>query len=241
MNLSEDLSRRWTTVLPGMYLFATPWIFGGSEYSAASANAWLVGAFLIVAVRRTLTLFGPQTAEVVKAGVGAWLLASPFVLGFVGSSAAWNAWLVGALTIAFVDLPTAAFALVTLAVCLRRTQVRLRVRRISPQKILCCPAPEEPPGPGRLCWQIVERSHQIRDALRRDPPEPQIEACILGHAACMHDLTLLLELIAVQRRKSGPVRRRRLGLLRWAATRSVHRAGEAFPRAVGTSQRSGPR
>ena len=40
-------------------------------------------------------------------------------------------------------------------------------------------------SPGRLCWRIVERSHEIYDALRQLPSEAQVEACILGHAACV--------------------------------------------------------
>lgn len=241
MKASVGPSRKWATVLLGAYLLATAWVFGGPGYDAALANAWLVGAFLIVAALRTPTLFGPQSAEAIKAGVGAWLLASPFVLGFAGSSAAWNAWLVGGLTIASADAQASAFALLTLAVRLRALLLRLRVRLLSPQKIVGYQGHEEPPGPGRLCWQIVERSHQIRDALRRNPSEAQVEACILGHAACVQDLTSLLELVAVRLRKSGPVRQRPLMLLRWAATRSVDRAGEAFPKAMGASQRSGPR
>ncbi|MGH3148337.1 MAG: SPW repeat protein [Rubrobacter sp.] len=182
-----------------------------------------------------------RTAEVFKAGLGTWLLASPFVLGFVGSWAAWNAWIVGVLAIAFADVPTIAFALVILAASLRRARLRFRVRRLSPQKIVGYEGPEEPPSPGRLCWHIVERSHQIHDALRRHPSEAQVEACILGHAACMHDLTSLIELIADRLPKSGPLRRRGLGLVRWAATCSIRRAGEAFPEALGISQRSGSR
>jgi hypothetical protein len=237
--------RSWATVLLGVYLFATPWTFGTSGYAAspanASANAWAVGVCLVVATWRVPIVSGPRTAEVIKAGAGAWLLASPFVLGFAGSLSAWNAWIVGGLTIAFADVPGIAFALVILAASLRRAGLRLRARRLSPQKIIGYEGPEEPPNPGRLCWHIVECSHQIHEALRRHPSEAQVEACILGHAACMHDLTSLIELSADRLPKSGPLRRRKLGLVRWAAIRSVHRAGDAFPGAPGISQRSASR
>jgi hypothetical protein len=198
-----------------------------------------VGVCLVGATLRVPIVSGPLTAEVMKAGIGVWLLASPFVLGFAGSGVAWNAWIVGALTIAFADAPGIAFALVILAASLRRARLRCRARRLSPEKIVAYEGPEEPPSPGQLCWHIVERSHQIHDTLRRHPSEAQVEACILGHAACMHDLTSLTELIAGQLPKSGPLRRRRLGLARWAATRSIRLAAEAFPKALGVSQRSG--
>jgi hypothetical protein len=116
--------RKWATALLGVNLFAVPWAFGdlgNTVISAnASTNAWVVGVCLVVATWRVPIVSGPQTAEVIKAGVGAWLLASPFVLGFAGSLSAWNAWIVGVLTIAFTDVPRVAFALVILAASLRR-------------------------------------------------------------------------------------------------------------------------
>ena len=233
--------RKWATVLLGVYLFAVPWAFGDLGDTVSSANAWVVGVCLVVATWRVPIVSGPRSAEVIKAGIGAWLLASPFVLGFAGSLSAWNAWIVGVLTIAFTDVPRVAFALMILAASLRRARLLFRVRRLSPQKIIGCEGPGEQPSPGRLCWRIVECSHQIHETLRRHPSEAQVEACVLGHAACLHDLTSLIELIADRLPKSGPLRRRRLGLLRWAAARSIHRAGEAFPGALGTSQRSASR
>ena len=225
----------------GVYLFATPWTFGTSGYAASQENAWVVGVCLVVAAWRVPIVSGPQTAEVIKAGLGAWLLASPFVLGFAGSWTAWNAWFVGVLTIALADVLAVAFALVILAASLRMAHLRFRVRLLCPQKIVGYEGPEGPASPGRLCWHIVERSHQIHETLRQHPSKTRVEACILGHAACMHDLTLLIELITEQLPKSGPLRQRTLWLVRWAATRSIRRAAEAFPEALGISQRSGSR
>lgn len=241
MKASVSGRRQWPTVVLGVYLFATPWAFGASGYAASQANAWVVGVCLVVATWRVPIVSGPQAAEVIKAGLGAWLLASPFVLGFAGSWSASNAWMVGVLTITFADGPAVAFALVILAASLRMAHLRFRVRLLCPQKIVEYEAPEGPASPGRLCWHIVERSHQIHEALRQHPSKTQVEACILGYASCMHDLTSLIELIGEQLPKSGPLRQRKLGLVRWAATRSVRRAGEAFPEALGISQRSGSR
>jgi SPW repeat len=233
--------RKWAIAFFGVYLFASPWIFSVSE-KASSSNTWVVGVCLVVATLQVPVVSGPLAAELVRVGLGAWLLASPSVLGFAGSGAtAWNAWIVGVLAIAFADARRIAFAPVILAASLRRTRLRFRSRLLSPQKIVGYEGPEEPASPGRLGWHIVERSHQIHETLRRHPSEAQVEACILGHAACMHDLTTLTGLIADRLPKSGPLRRRKLGLVRWAATRSIRRAGEAFPEALGISQRSGSR
>lgn len=232
--------RAWATLLIGGYLVSAPWILGASGDEVRATNAWVAGICVATAALwALLDEAGPRAGELTRVGIGVWLLASPFVLGFAGSGMAWNAWIVGALTIAFVDVPRIAFALVILAASLRRARLRFRVRRLSPEKIVGYEGSEEPASPRRLCWHIVERSHQIHETLRRHPSEAQVEACILGHAACMQDVTALIELIAGRLPKSGPLQRRELGLVRWAATRSIRRSGEAFPEALGISQRSG--
>jgi hypothetical protein len=75
--------RKWTTVLLGAYLFMAPWIFGTSEDEASSANAWIVGAWIVgacivVVTLRVQSVSGPRAAELIKVGLGAWLLTSPF-------------------------------------------------------------------------------------------------------------------------------------------------------------------
>lgn len=239
-------AKRWrdrATLIIGGYLISTPWIFGASGDEPISTNAWVVGICLVLVALRALLEAGPRAGELTRIGIGFWLLASPFALGFAGSVMAWNAWAVGALTIAFAialaDVPRIAFTPVILAASLRRARLRSRVRRLSPQKIVGYERPEEPPSPGLLCWHIVECSDQIHGALRRNPSEAQVEACTMGHAACMRDLATLIGLIAEYLPKSGPVQRRKLGLVRWAATRSTHRAGEALLKALGIAQRSG--
>ena len=91
--------RNWAAVLLGAYLFIAPWIFGTFGDEASSANAWIVGTCIVVATLRVPIVSGPRAAELIRVGLGAWLLASPFALGFAGSAAAWNAWVVGALTL----------------------------------------------------------------------------------------------------------------------------------------------
>ena len=69
--------RKWTTVLLGAHLFKAPWIFGIFETEASSANAWIVGACIVVAPLRLPVVAGPRTAELIKVGLGAWLLVLP--------------------------------------------------------------------------------------------------------------------------------------------------------------------
>ena len=84
MKVFTPRRRNWATVLLGAYLFIAPWI---------------VGTCIVVATLRVPIVSGPRAAELIRVGLGAWLLASPFVLGFAGSATAWNAWVVGALTL----------------------------------------------------------------------------------------------------------------------------------------------
>jgi hypothetical protein len=225
-------------MLIGAHLFACPLVFGTPGQAASSANAWIAGVCLVVLATLCVPdASGPHTAEIARAGVGAWLLASPFALDFAGSWAAWNAWVAGALAIYLADVPSIAFALVLLAASLHRARKRYRARRLTLQNIVRYGGAKEPASPGLICRHIVERSCQIRKTLRRNPSPVQAEACILGLAACMDDLTSLIGLIAERLPKSGPVRRRKLGLIRWAATCAIDRAAEAFPEALGLSRR----
>ena len=52
---------------------------------ASSANAWIVGTCIVVATLRVPIVSGPRAAELIKVGLGAWLLALPFALGFAVS------------------------------------------------------------------------------------------------------------------------------------------------------------
>lgn len=62
--------RKWTTVLLGAYLFTAPWILGISGAEASWANAWIVGACIVVATLRVPIVSGPRAAELIKVGLG---------------------------------------------------------------------------------------------------------------------------------------------------------------------------
>ena len=85
MKVFTPMWRKWATVLLGASLFIAPWIFGSFVDGASSANAWIVGACIVVATLRVPIVSGPRAAELIKVALGAWLLASPFALGFAGS------------------------------------------------------------------------------------------------------------------------------------------------------------
>ena len=84
-----------------------------------------------------------------------WLLASPFALGFAGSGAAWNAWIVGALILALADTLSLAFDFLS---WIDSQKMRYQARKISPEKLLLYGEREEHMHPERLCRHIVECS-----------------------------------------------------------------------------------
>jgi SPW repeat-containing protein len=97
----------WTNLVFGLWVFASPWalqhpmITGASEGAASGAmwNLWIVG--VAVATLALIALFAFQAwEEWVNVTLGAWLLVSPWLLGF--SSAAlltWNAVIMGVLIV----------------------------------------------------------------------------------------------------------------------------------------------
>ncbi len=154
--------RKWATVLLGVYLFIAPWIFGTAEDGASSANAWIVGVCIVAVTLRVPIVSGPRAAELIKVGLGAWLLVSPFALGFAGSGATWSAWIVGALILALADTLSLTFDFLS---WLHMHELRYQVCTITPERLILCARPERSISPEQLCWQIVECSYQIRRTL----------------------------------------------------------------------------
>jgi hypothetical protein len=90
MTIYERLFAYWQdslTFLLGAVLFFSPWLFGFEAHAAAALNAHVVGA--VLAVMALMALFAFQTWEEWVSGLlGAWLVISPWVLGFSGSNTA---------------------------------------------------------------------------------------------------------------------------------------------------------
>jgi hypothetical protein len=221
--------RKWVTVLLGTYLFIAPWILGTVGDEASSVNAWIVGACIVVATLRVPIVSGPRAAELIRVGLGAWLLASPFALGFAGSSAAWNAWIVGALILTLADTLSLAFDFLS---WIHAQKLCFQVRRISSEKLLRYGEQEEHMHPERLCRQIVESSYEIRRTLLGQTSGVEVGMCVLGYRACVDKRITLDRLIDKELPESGPVRRLRLAIARRQAAHSLVRAREVIPPGV---------
>jgi hypothetical protein len=220
---------KWVTVLLGTYLFIAPWILGTVGDKASSVNAWIVGACIVVATLRMPIVSGPRAAELIRVGLGAWLLASPFVLGFAGSSAAWNAWAVGALILALADTLSLTFDFLS---WLHAQKVRYQAHTISPEKLLRYGEREKHVPPERLCRHLVECSYEIRRTLLGHTSGVEVGMCVLGYRACLNGGITLNRLIDKELPESGPIRRLRLEMIRRQAAHSLARAREVIPPGV---------
>lgn len=92
-----DFAKKITTlwqdsinVLLGLWLVAAPWVLGYTAETYAAWNAWGVGvAIAIVAV--ALIVSYQAWAEWINVALGAWLVTSPWALGYAGLEwAVWN-------------------------------------------------------------------------------------------------------------------------------------------------------
>ncbi len=221
--------RKWATVLLGAYLFVAPWILGTSGDRASSANAWIVGACIVAATLRVPVVSGPRAAELIRIGLGAWLLASPVALGFGRSGAGWSAWTVGALILALADTLSLAFDSLS---WMHAQRLRYQARRISPEKLVRYGEQEEPMSPEQLCWHLVECSYEIRRTLLGQISGAEVRTCVLGYRACLNGGIALNRLIDKELPGSGPLRRLRLEMIRRQAAHSLARAREVIPPGV---------
>jgi hypothetical protein len=91
----------WVNVMFGVWLITSPWFFTvAGDDKAAVWSAWIVGA--AIASLAFFAMYKPavggDTAGII---LGAWLLASPWMLGFAGTPAAMNAVIIGLLVIGY--------------------------------------------------------------------------------------------------------------------------------------------
>jgi len=143
---------------------------------------------------------GVRAAELIRVGLGAWLLASPFALGFAGSSAARNARIVGALVLTLADILSLAFDFLS---WLHAQELHYQVGRISPEKCLRYGEGEEHMAPERLCWHIGECSYEIRRTLLGQTSGVEVSMCLLGYRTCLNAGIRLNRLIDNELPESG--------------------------------------
>jgi uncharacterized membrane protein HdeD (DUF308 family) len=96
--------RRWqdyATIILGVVLFVTPFVFGDTSQGTAATTAYILGALLVLGGLLAAAMREANNAEYVPVILGVITFISPFVFGFTAVTAiAWAAWIVGVLTVA---------------------------------------------------------------------------------------------------------------------------------------------
>jgi hypothetical protein len=90
----------WINLVFGAWLFFSPWLLQYATVGTASWNSFIFGVAIVVFA--VWALFVPRTwEELTNFVLGAWLIISPWVLGFsMDKLATWNLVVVGAVVAA---------------------------------------------------------------------------------------------------------------------------------------------
>lgn len=75
--------------LLGFALFTSPFVLGYSAEQTPAWNAYLVGAIIAILALATIFAFNAWE-ELANAALGAWLVISPWIMGFSGHATATN-------------------------------------------------------------------------------------------------------------------------------------------------------
>jgi hypothetical protein len=94
--------------MAALWFFVSPWAYFGVSDQGSAWNAWIVGAFMVLAsLVRVLQPEGTSSFSTVNAVLSIWVLVSPFVFGY----AAHTAHLINTLTIGAVTLSCSILSL----------------------------------------------------------------------------------------------------------------------------------
>jgi SPW repeat-containing protein len=89
----------WTNLAFGLWVFVAPWVLQQSATAGDGAvwNSWIVGVAVAALALAAMFAFNVWE-EWVTVGLGVWLLASPWILGFSSTALmTWNAVILGVL------------------------------------------------------------------------------------------------------------------------------------------------
>jgi VIT1/CCC1 family predicted Fe2+/Mn2+ transporter len=90
----------WATVVIGVLLFVSPFVFGATGMQMAAQTAYLGGVLLVIAGVWSLWTPSLQLTEWAEVVIGVLVFLAPFVLGFNGlTSMAYSAWIGGVLAV----------------------------------------------------------------------------------------------------------------------------------------------
>jgi uncharacterized membrane protein HdeD (DUF308 family) len=91
--------KRWqdyATMVAGVLLFVSPFVFGETSQGVAAYGAYVLGILLVLSGILAAAMRESGGVELLPAVLGVITFVSPWVLGFAGITAiAWTAWVLG--------------------------------------------------------------------------------------------------------------------------------------------------
>jgi uncharacterized membrane protein HdeD (DUF308 family) len=95
--------RRWqdyATMVLGVILFVTPFVFGDTGQTTATISAYVLGVLVFLSGLLSAAMREAGNVEYIPVVLGVITFIAPFVLGFTAVTAiAWSAWIIGVLTV----------------------------------------------------------------------------------------------------------------------------------------------
>ncbi len=99
-DIAKKINDQWqdcANLVLGIWLLISPWLLGYAAEAKPAWNAHTVGVIIAVAAAAALVAF-QKWEEWVNVGLAAWLIVSPYLLGYDSLQAAlWNQLIVGVL------------------------------------------------------------------------------------------------------------------------------------------------
>jgi len=90
----------WISVVAGVVLFVTPFVFSGTAIASAAWTAFVAGVLLVIVGVWNLARPTDRAGEWVEGLIGVLLILAPFALGFTAVTAmAWSAWIIGVVSV----------------------------------------------------------------------------------------------------------------------------------------------
>lgn len=100
MNTAWKRSQDYATIIFGLALFVTPFVFGDTSHATATTTAYILGVLLVLASLLAAAMREANQVEWIPVILGVITFISPFVLGFTAVTAiAWAGYIVGVLAV----------------------------------------------------------------------------------------------------------------------------------------------
>lgn len=90
----------WASLVLGVLLFISPFVFGTMSHTSSAWDAWVLGVIGVILALLSLAMPTNVVTEWLTVVLGIVLFVSPWIFGFAAvAAAAWTSWVIGILFI----------------------------------------------------------------------------------------------------------------------------------------------